>query len=168
MFSLSSCGFARGIYIRAVYIYRFCFFPPILFEDPPLLDFLSAFFLSASLVRAKTKRERARGSSRVALWKTREDSRLPRAECSLFPRKKKKFCARVPRSFVFFQHPSHIIFISLSSPARTHTQYTSTKNRARTKTRSNGFYLIIYIRADTQGAHQIVLREREREKDKRD
>ena len=165
MFSLSSCGFARGIYICAVCIYRFCFFPPVLFEDPPLLDFLSAFFwILAS--RPSENKAREREEAQESRGRRERLTRRPRAEVSL--PSKKKFCARVPRSFVFFQHPSHIIFISLSSPARTHTQYTSTKNRARTKTRSNGFYLIIYIRADTQGAHQIVLREREREKDKRD
>ena len=138
MFSLSSCGFARGIYIRAVYIYRFCFFPPILFEDPPLLDFLSAFFLSASLVRAKTS-EREREEAQESRFGRREREKTqdrPRAGVSL-PSKKKfvDLCCKCRALSVFLQHQNHIIFISLSLPLRAHTHNIQARRTARAQRR---------------------------------
>jgi len=105
VFSLSSCGFARGIYIRAVYIYRFCFFPPVLFEDPPLLDFLSAFFL---ICLSRPSENKARESARKFKSRALEDERrfktTARGVFSLPSKKKKILCSRAAL-FRFFQHP---------------------------------------------------------------
>jgi hypothetical protein len=159
---------SRVVYIYTCRAYIGFVFPPNSLRRPLLFWIFWALFLIPDASRpSENKRERARGSSSVALWKTRErkDSRRPRAGVSL-PSKKKFLCCKCRALSVFPTPKPHNFYLSLSSPARTHTQYTSTKNRARTKTRSNGFYLIIYTHTDTHKARikSFYARERERER----